>query len=90
MSLETLINNMLTENTVMFSQSPVSVQEESIKLSPESVRTMLVAHIAEQMINEEVDQADSDLEKYGLMTEGKLTPKGKEMIKKYLPTIFAS
>jgi hypothetical protein len=66
------------------------VQEESIKLSPESVRTMLVAHIAEQMINEDVDSADSDLEKYGLMTEGKLTPKGKEMIKKYLPTIFAS
>jgi hypothetical protein len=41
------------------------------------------------MISESVEE-DEDLEKHGLLTEGKLTEKGKEWIKKFLPTIYAS
>lgn len=64
-------------------------ENEEIKLSPKSIRTLFVSHIAEQLVNEEVNE-DEDLNKYGLMCEGKLTLKGKEWIKKFLPTIYAS
>jgi hypothetical protein len=64
-------------------------ENEEIKLSGKSMRTLFVAHIAEQLVNEEVE-ADDDLSKQGLMLEGKLTLKGKDWIKKYLPTIYAS
>lgn len=65
------------------------VVQEEIKLSPKAGRRLLVTHIAEQMISESVEE-DEDLEKHGLLTEGKLTEKGKEWIKKFLPTIYAS
>ena len=64
-------------------------EDEEIKLSPKSIRTLFVAHIAEQLVNESIDE-DEDLSKYGLMLEGKLTVKGKDWIKKFLPTIYAS
>lgn len=64
--------------------------EEDIKLSAKSIRTLFVAHIAEQLVNEEVDGEDTDLGKFGLMLEGKLTVKGKDWIKKFLPTLYAS
>lgn len=64
-------------------------EEDDVKLSSKSIRTLFVAHIAEQLVNEEVD-SDDDLSTYGLMLEGKLTVKGKDWIKKFLPTIFAS
>lgn len=64
--------------------------EEDIKLSAKSIRTLFVAHIAEQLVNEEVDGEDNDLGKFGLMLEGKLTVKGKDWIKKFLPTLYAS
>lgn len=68
----------------------VKIEEtEEIKLSPESFRTLLNMHIAEQMINESVGE-DPDLEKHGLTDKKKLTAKGKIWIKKYLPTIYAS
>lgn len=75
-------------------ESPISSEsnineEEDIKLSAKSIRTLFVAHIAEQLVNEEVD-SDDDLSGYGLMLEGKLTVKGKDWIKKFLPTIYAS
>jgi hypothetical protein len=64
-------------------------EEDEVKLSSKSIRTLFVAHIAEQLVNEEVD-ADDDLSKYGLMLEGKMTVNGKDWIKKFLPTLFAS
>jgi hypothetical protein len=66
------------------------IEEESeMALSPRSFRTLYLAQLAESMINEEVEQTNQ-LEELGLMTEGKITVKGKEALKKYLPTLFAS
>jgi len=66
------------------------IQEEAeMALSPRSFRTLYLAQLAESMINEEVEQTNQ-LEELGLMTEGKITVKGKEALKKYLPTLFAS
>lgn len=66
------------------------IQEEAeMALSPRSFRTLYLAQLAESMINEEVEQTNQ-LEEFGLMTEGKITVKGKEALKKYLPTLFAS
>jgi hypothetical protein len=40
-------------------------------------------------MSEDVDP-DEDLSSFGLMLEGKLTVKGKDWIKKFLPTLYAS
>lgn len=60
-----------------------------IKLSARQIRSLVVASIAESMVNESIDE-DEELEQLGLLVEGKLTPKSKEWIKKFLPTIYAS
>ena len=60
-----------------------------IKLSASSLRSLANAYIAEAMV-EEVISEDADLTTFGLMAEGKLTEKGRALLKKYLPTIFAS
>lgn len=60
-----------------------------IKLSARSLRSLVVASIAESMVNESIDE-DEDLVAHGLLLEGKMTEKGKEMLKKFLPTLFAS
>lgn len=78
-----------TEVKTDFSNVGKLDEEEEIKLSAKSIRTLAVAHIAEQLVNETVDE-DQDLSKFGLMLEGKLTVKGKDWIKKFLPTIYAS
>ena len=67
----------------------VETIEEDIKLSPKSYRTLHLAHLAEMLVNETIEQ-NEELEKHGLLTEGKLTELGKTWIKKYLPTIYAS
>jgi len=41
------------------------------------------------LVNETIEQ-NEELEKHGLLVEGKMTPKGKEFLNKYFPTIFAS
>jgi hypothetical protein len=65
------------------------VEAEEIKLSPKSIRNLHITHIAEQMVNESVDE-DEDLKKHGLLHEGKMTEKGREYVRKFLPTIYAS
>lgn len=65
------------------------IKESELSLSPKSFRTLYNCFIAESMINETVE-IDETLEKNGLITEGKLTSKGKDYLKLYLPTIFAS
>lgn len=62
---------------------------QDIKLSARQIRSLVVASIAESMVNESIDE-DEELEQLGLLVEGKLTPKSKEWIKKFLPTIYAS
>lgn len=65
------------------------IVEEEIKLSPKSYRTLHLAHLAEMLVNETIEQ-NEELEKHGLLVEGKMTPKAKEFYKKYFQTIFAS
>jgi hypothetical protein len=65
------------------------VNEEEIVLSPKSFRTLYNCFIAEQMVNEAVD-IDETLGNHGLITEGKITEKGRLELKKYLPTLFSS
>ena len=77
------------ETTTTISDETNLKEDEEIKLSPKSIRTLFVAHIAEQLVSESIDE-DEDLSKFGLMLEGKLTVKGKDWIKKFLPTIYAS
>lgn len=62
---------------------------QDIKLSARSLRSLAIASIAESMMNESIDE-DEDLTTHGLLVEGKLTLKGKELLKKFLPTLFAS
>lgn len=62
---------------------------QDIKLSARQIRSLVVASIAESMVNESIDE-DDELEQLGLLVEGKLTAKSKEWIKKFLPTIYAS
>jgi hypothetical protein len=62
---------------------------QDIKLSARQIRSLVVASIAESMVNESIDE-DEELERLGLLVEGKLTEKSKEWIKKFLPTIYAS
>lgn len=64
-------------------------ETEDVALSPKSFRTLYNCYIAEQMVNETVD-IDEALGTHGLIVEGKITPKGKEALKKFLPTIFSS
>ena len=77
------------ETTTDFSNLTQIDETEEIKLSGKSIRTLQIAAIAEQLVNEDVE-ADDDLSKLGLMLEGKLTLKGKDWAKKYLPTLYAS
>ena len=63
--------------------------EEQISLSPKSFRTLYNCFIAECMVNEAIE-IDETLENSGLISEGKVTQKGKDYLKLYLPTIFAS
>lgn len=62
---------------------------QDIKLSARQIRSLVVASIAESMVNESIDE-DEELSTLGLLVEGKLTEKSKEWIKKFLPTIYAS
>ena len=71
--------------------APKSLKEDFVKLSPKSVRSLYNAHLAEQMVNEEI-VADDDLIQHGLLTEEdkKLTKKGREWLMSYLPSIYNS
>lgn len=60
-----------------------------IKLSAKSLRSLAVASLAESLVNETINE-DEDLSSHGLLVEGKLTGKGRELLKKFLPTLFAS
>ncbi len=60
-----------------------------IKLSASQLRSLAVASLAESLVNETINE-DEGLETYGLLVEGKLTGKGREILKKFLPTLFAS
>jgi hypothetical protein len=74
------------------SEYETTLKEEEvldIKLSAKSLRSLVVASIAETMVNESIDE-DEDLLTHGLLVEGKLTLRGRELLKKYLPTLFAS
>jgi len=70
-------------------EEETEIKESELSLSPKSFRTLYNCFIAESMINETVE-IDETLEKNGLITEGKVTIKGREALKKYLPTLFAS
>lgn len=78
----------VTSGTVVVTMKK-EIKESELSLSPKSFRTLYNCFIAESMINETVE-IDETLEKNGLITEGKLTSKGKDYLKLYLPTIFAS
>jgi hypothetical protein len=68
----------------------VEALDEDIKLSASALRSLVVAHIAERMVNESIDTEHEDLVKYGLMEEKKITKKGAKYISQFLPTIYAS
>ena len=78
----------VTSGTVVVTMKK-EIKESELSLSPKSFRTLYNCFIVESMINETVE-IDETLEKNGLITEGKLTPAGKNYLKMYLPTIFAS
>lgn len=78
----------VTSGTVVVTMKK-EIKESELSLSPKSFRTLYNCFIAESMINETVE-IDETLEKNGLISEGKLTPAGKNYLKMYLPTIFAS
>lgn len=63
---------------------------EDIRLSARQLRTLMVASFAESLMNESIED-DAELVSMGLLTEAmKITPKSKEYLKKFLPTLFAS
>ena len=64
-------------------------ETEDVALSPKSFRTLYNCFIAEQMVSETVE-IDEALGTHGLIVEGKITAKGRDQLKKYLPTLFAS
>lgn len=64
-------------------------EDDDIRLSGKAMKTLGLMHIAEQLVNEEVEE-NEELSEYGLISEGKLTLKGREWVKKYLPTLYAS
>lgn len=78
----------VTSGTVVVTMKK-EIKESELSLSPKSFRTLYNCFIAESMINETVE-IDETLEKNGLISEGKLTSKGKDYLKLYLPTIFSS
>ena len=65
-------------------------ESEDVRLSGEAIKTLSLMAIAEKLINESVDETNSELIDAGFLVEGKLTLSSKEWLKKYLPTIFAS
>lgn len=76
-------------NVKVQKKSELKESEEDVKLSPQEFRTLYNCYIAEQMINESMDNM-TELEDAGLLTEGKMNEKGKKLLKMYLPTLFAS
>lgn len=76
-------------NVKVQKNSELKESEEDVKLSPQEFRTLYNCYIAEQMINESMDNM-TELEEAGLLTEGKMNEKGKKLLKMYLPTLFAS
>ena len=76
-------------NVKVQKKSELKESEEDVKLSPQEFRTLYNCYIAEQMINESMDNM-TELEEAGLLTEGKMNEKGKKLLKMYLPTLFAS
>jgi len=74
------------------SEYETTLKEEElndIKLSAKSLRSLVVASLAESLVNESIDE-DEDLTTHGLLVEGKMTPKAREYLRKFLPSIFAS
>lgn len=78
-----------TSECSTYETSLTEAEVQDIKLSARQIRSLVVASIAESMVNESIDE-DEELEQLGLLVEGKLTSKSKEWIKKFLPTIYAS
>lgn len=64
-------------------------EDEDIRLTFNEFKTLQLAYIAERMINESIEPTEN-LEKAGLLVEGKLTGKALEFLKKYFPTVFSS
>lgn len=89
MSMGSVVDSGSTAPNTLDTAENNLADEEDIRLSGKSHKTLQLMHFAEQLVNEEVSE-DEELSKYGLISEGKLTLKGKEWIKKYLPTIYAS
>lgn len=77
------------ETTITAPADNMVNEEEDIRLSGKAMKTLGLMHIAEQLVNEEVEE-NEELSEFGLISEGKLTLKGKEWVKKYLPTLYAS
>lgn len=74
------------------SEYETTLKEEEvldIKLSARQIRSLVVASIAEKMVNESIDE-DEELATLGLLVEGKLTSRGKDLLNKYIPTLLAS
>lgn len=65
-------------------------ESEDVRLSGEAVKTLSLMAIAEKLINESVDETNSELIEAGFLVEGKLTLTAKQWLSRYLPTIFAS
>lgn len=86
---EGLEDEVTNGKVVVTMKSELKESEEDVKLSPQEFRTLYNCYIAEQMINESMDNM-TELEEAGLLTEGKMNEKGKALLKKFLPTLFAS
>lgn len=68
----------------------VETLSEDVKLSGDAIKNLSLMAIAEKLINESVDETNEELTSIGFITEGKMTPKAQEWIKKWLPTVFSS
>lgn len=79
-----------TKEVEVETETEVETLSEDVKLSGEAIKTLTLMAIAEKLINESVDETNEELIALGFLTEGKLTPKSKEWIKKWLPTVFSS
>lgn len=87
------VSTIVPQNDVAEIEEPIETEEsidEDIKLSAAALRSLVVAHIAERMVNESIDTEHEDLVKYGLMEDKKITKKGAKYISQFLPTIYAS
>lgn len=84
------VSSFSAPQTVEVEEEIVEELDEDIKLSALALRSLVVAHIAERMVNESLDTENEDLIKYGLMEDKKITKKGAKYISQFLPTIYAS